>query len=209
MATCNAMFNAPAGLFRQHPESSSRLLHFPWLEATRKARTDKGGRNYKTYVDDFIEVVGKQTLPQSVLEAVMEESGVAEEAVFKIRKKDGGDRDVPAADVKDVYKNIYDDWPTHTVSKHRAVFAELDMLGPIADKLCKQENYKVCIFGHSHKKEIDKDSWFVDKRIYANSGYWCGEQCTFVETERTSSGYDVCIVKWLEGRIERGQAKSI
>lgn len=84
------------------------------------------------------------------------------------------------------------------------------MLGPIADKLCKDGNYQVCILGHSHKSEIDKDTWFVNERIYANAGYWCGAKCTFVETEKTATGYDVSIVKWLgDKKIERREMVSI
>jgi hypothetical protein len=107
-------------------------------------------------------------------------------------------------------KDIYNDWPSTIVSKPRAVFAELDMLGPIADKLCKDGLYQVCIFGHSHKSDIDRDTWFVNDRIYANSGYWCGSKCTFVEAEKVDNGYKVCIVKWVgHNEIERGQSESI
>lgn len=204
-----AMFNAPA-------RYSSNIMGLPLgyfisrIEATRKALTDREARTYKTYVDDFIEVGGKQTLPQSVLEAVIEEADLDEDIEYKVKRKGGTDQSISAQLVKSVYKDIYNDWPRNIVSKHRAVFAELDMLGPIADKLCKDGNYQVCIFGHSHKSEIDKDSWFLDDRIYANAGYWCGSQCTFVETEKTATGYDVCIVKWLgSNKIKRGELVSI
>jgi len=70
-----AMFNAPA-------RYSNNIMGLPLgyfisrVEATRKALTNKEARTYRTYVDDFIEVLGKQTLPQSVLEAVIEETGL-------------------------------------------------------------------------------------------------------------------------------------
>lgn len=204
-----AMFNAP-------PRYSSNIMGLPLgyfisrIEATRKAMTNKDGRSYQTYVDDFIEIFGEQTLPQSVLEAVIEEAGLDEDIEFKIKRKNGQVQTVPATEVKDIYKNIYADWPSTLVSKHRAIFAELDMLGPIADKLCKDGFYQVCIFGHSHKSEIDRDTWFVNDRIYANSGYWCGENCTFVETEKNTGGYEVCIVKWTgNNQIVRGKSVSI
>ena len=204
-----AMFNAPARF-------SKNIMGLPLgyfisrIEATRKAMTDSEGRNYRTYVDDFIEVAGKQALPQSVLEAIIEEADLDEDIKYKVKRKGGTDQSISALLVKDVYKDIYNDWPTNIVSKHRAVFAELDMLGPIADKLCKDGNYQVCILGHSHKSEIDKDTWFVNDRIYANAGYWCGAKCTFVETEKTDTGYDVCIAKWLgDNEIERGEMVSI
>lgn len=191
-----AMFNAPA-------RYSNNIMGFPLgyfisrTEATRKALTNRKSRTYRTYVDDFIEVAGKQTLPQSVLEAVIEEADLDEDIEYRVKRRNGTDQAISALIVKDVYKDIYNDWPTNNVSKHRAIFAELDMLGPIADKLCKDGNYQVCIFGHSHKSEIDRDTWFVDDRIYANTGYWCGAECTFVETEKTATGYDVSTVRWL------------
>jgi len=204
-----AMFNAPA-------RYSNNIMGLPLgyfisrIEATKKAMTNREGRTYRTYVDDFIEVAGKQALPQSVLEAVIEEADLDEGIEYKVKRKGGTDQSISALLVKDVYKDIYNDWPSSIVSKHRAVFAELDMLGPIADKLCKDGNYQVCILGHSHKSEIDKDTWFVNERIYANAGYWCGAKCTFVETEKTATGYDVSIVKWLgDKKIEQREMVSI
>jgi UDP-2,3-diacylglucosamine pyrophosphatase LpxH len=204
-----AMFNAPA-------RYSKNILGLPLgyfisrIEATRKGMSDKDGRTYHTYVDDFIEMFGEQTLPQSVFEAVIEEAGLDEDICFKIKRTNGEIHSKAATDVKEFYKNIYNDWPSSRVSRHRAVFAELDMLGPIADKLCKDGYHQVCIFGHSHKSEIDKDTWFVNDRIYANTGFWCGEECAFVEAEATSSGYDVGIVEWFgNDRIERGRHESI
>ncbi len=204
-----AMFNAPARF-------SGNYLGLPLgyfisrIEASRKAMTNQDDRTYHTYIDDFIEMPGKQTLPQCVLEAVIEEADLDEDIQFKVKRKNGQELSISASDVKERYKDIYNDWPTAIVSKHRAILAELDRLGPIADKLCKNGKNKVCIFGHSHKSEIDKDTWFVEDRLYANAGYWCGSKCTFVEVEKTSKNYDVCIVKW-EGnkKLSRGKIYSI
>ena len=204
-----AMFNAP-------PQFSHNILGLPLgyfisrVEASKKAMTNSEGRAYQTYVDDFIEVVGRASLPQCVLEAVIEEAELDEDIEYKVKRKDGKEKPIPASDVKETYKDIYDDWPTSLVSKHRAVFAELDMLGPVADKLCKKGKYKVCIFGHSHKSEIDKDTWFVNDRIYANAGYWCGGKCTFVEVEEKSNDYHVCLVTWLDNdKIKRDKIYSV
>ncbi len=204
-----AMFNAPARF-------SNNIMGLPLgyfisrVEATRKGMTDLEGRFYQTYVDDFIEMFGEQTLPQSVFEAVIEEAGLDEEIEFKISRKNGPVLSQPATKVKEVYKDLYDDWPSKTISKHRALFAELDMLGPIADKLCKDGFYQVCILGHSHKSEIDRDRWFVNDRIYANSGYWCGSECTYVEAEKRDNGYEVSLVKWMgNDQIKRIESKTI
>ncbi|HLC15555.1 MAG TPA: metallophosphoesterase [Thermodesulfovibrionia bacterium] len=190
-----AMFNAPARF-------SDNYLGLPLgyfisrIEASRKAMTNKDDRTYQTYIDDFIEVSGKLTLPQCVLEAVIEEADLDEEIEFKVKRENGQEQSIALRDVKEMYKDIYNDWPTGIISRHRAVFAELDMLGPIADTLCKNGVNKVCILGHSHKCEIDKDAWFVKDRVYANAGYWCGSQCTLVEVEKKEEKYDVCIKKW-------------
>lgn len=204
-----ALFNAP-------PRYSQNYMGLPLgyfisrIEATRKAMTNRDGRCYQTYVDDFVEMLGEQTLPQSVLEAVIEETGLDEDIEYKIKRPNGLVQSVAATEIKEIYKNIYNDWPSSIVSKHRAVFAELDMLGPIADKLCKDGYYQVCIFGHSHKSEIDRDTWFVNDRIYANSGYWCGSKCTFVEAERSDGGYNVGLVQWVgHNEIKRMESRTI
>lgn len=204
-----ALFNAPAR-FSQNIMGLPLGYFISRIEATQKGMTDSDDRNYHTYVDDFIEMFGDQTMPQSVFEAVIEAAGLSEDLEFKLKRINGPEQSVSAGEVKEVYKDIYNDWPTTFVSKHRAVFAELDMLGPIADKICKDGYYQVCVLGHSHKSEIDRDTWFVNDRIYANSGYWCGSKCTFVETERINGGYEVGIVKWLgNNRIEREKSVSI
>ena len=131
-----ALFNAP-------PRFSKNIMGYPLgyfisrIEATKMALTNSQARSYHTYVDDFIEMFGEQTLPQSVFEAVIEEAGLDENIEFKIKRKNGLVQSVSAREVKEVYKDIYNDWPNSIVSKQRAVFAELDMLGPIADKICK------------------------------------------------------------------------
>lgn len=188
-----ALFNAPATF--SHNLYGLPLGYFmSRLEATKKGRTNREGRHYRTYVDDFLELVTKATLPQCALDAVLEEVGLCTNTEFVVKLDDGSIVRPTAADVREIYKDIYEDWPTATVSKPRAAMAELDRLNCVADLLCKNGKAKVCVFGHSHKAEIDKDTWFCDDRIYANSGYWCGNQCTFVEIEGT---YTVRLVRWI------------
>lgn len=196
-----ALFNAP-------PKFSRNIMGLPLgyfltrIEATRKARTNSDARNYRTYIDDALELLGQQTLSQCVIEALLEEANLDEDTKFTLRKRDNSFHCVSAAEVKETYRNLYDDWPATIVSKPRAVFAELDRLGPIADRLCKHGKRKVCVMGHSHRAEIDKDSWFCDDRIYANSGYWCGSRCTFVEVDKDEGDkYTVKLGKWSQGQM--------
>ena len=66
----------------------------------------------------------------------------------------------------------------------------------------------VVIFAHSHAATIDKDSWFVDDRIYANTGSVCGGQLTYVETSKLDpdgSGIRVSVYEWTDD----GSTKSL
>ncbi|MBN2716500.1 MAG: metallophosphoesterase [Deltaproteobacteria bacterium] len=190
-----ALFNAP-------PRFSRNISGLPLgyfisrMEATRKARYNNGGRHYKTYVDDFLEILGKATLSQGVFEAVLEETKLSDNEVFVFRNYSGARQTVDAETIKDTYANLYDDWNSQVISRPRAVMAELDRLEPIADRLCKHGKYKVCIMGHSHKFDVDVDRAFVDDRVYANAGYWCGAQCTFVEVNLTGRQYGVSLKQW-------------
>ena len=62
------------------------------------------------------------------------------------------------------------------------------------------------IFGHCHQWELDKDSWFVDDRIYANCGTWCDEKkpCTFVESQKDKNEriHIVRVMKWKDGKVK-------
>lgn len=196
-----ALFNAP-------PKFTNNIMGLPLgyflsrIDATRKAQTNSDSRNYRTYLDDALELLGKQTLSQCVLEALLEEANLDEDTKFILKKRDGSTFPVKASEVKETYKDLYDDWPATIVSKPRAVFAELDKLGPVADLLCKHGKRQVCVMGHSHKAEIDKDSWFGDTRVYANSGFWCGSNCTFVDVEKDdNSNYTVKLGRWSNGTV--------
>ena len=206
-----ALFNAPP-YFSEHFYGLPIGYFISRIEATRKGKTNRGSRSYRTYLDDFLEMVGPATLPQCVLEAVLEEAGLGDDAVFKVKTKSGDVVPIEAGRVKERYKGVYEDWPDQVISTPRAVFAELDRLGPIADRLCKHGKHKVCIFGHSHKGEIDKDTWFVDDRIYANTGYWCGARCTFVETGKLDSenAYQVRLMRWQRsGKIKQEKMQKL
>ncbi|MBN2528547.1 MAG: metallophosphoesterase [Deltaproteobacteria bacterium] len=200
-----ALFNSPP-FYSDHYHGLPLGYFIARMEATRKAATGDGNRNYKTYVDDALEVFGKSTLSQCVFEAVQEESNLADNVQFVMNENF---LPLPASDVKERYRNIYEDWPNRVVSKPRAVFAELDMLGPIADRLCKMNGYKVCIFGHSHHAEVDRNTWFVEDRIYANSGYWCGSDCTFIEVEKENEKYTVHLNQWKNQQIESITSTSV
>jgi len=81
------------------------------------------------------------------------------------------------------------------------VMAEIGYLDDAADRLCKKNDTNIVIFGHSHDWVLDKDSWFVADRIYANCGTWCdspGKPWTYVEieTRRESKERAVRVQSW-------------
>ncbi|MDJ0762163.1 MAG: metallophosphoesterase [Myxococcota bacterium] len=201
-----ALFNAPP-YFSKHIMGLPLGYFISRVEATRKAMTNDGSRNYRSYLDDMLEILGPATLPQCVFEAVLEEANLSEETVFHIN---GVPDHVPASIVKETYKDIYSDWPTRVVSRPRAVLAEMNRLEPIADRICKNGEFKVCVFGHSHKWDIDKDTLFCDDRIYVNAGYWCGSNCTFAEIEKRGGGkYIARLRKWQKGKLHKIASESV
>lgn len=56
----------------------------------------------------------------------------------------------------------------------------------VGDRLCHKKGYKIVIFGHTHKAKIDKDSYLVADRIYANAGCWSQKKahCIMVDLNK-------------------------
>ena len=201
-----ALFNAPARF-------SNNYMGLPLgyfisrIEATKKAVTGQQIRKYQTYVDDFLEMVGRPTLPQCVFEAVIEEAELDETLEFKLMQFERRQLEHLSRKSKRIFTRT-----SMKIGRTRSFRGTGRFLPnwtcwvPVADKLCKNGKFNVVIFSHSHKCEIDKDTWFVDDRIYANTGFWCGSRCTFVETEKTTNRHRVRTVQWMGGnRIVKGK----
>ena len=94
---------------------------------------------------------------------------------------------VKAGNIQKMYADLYDEWGARrgTGKAFKSLVAEIGWLADIADNICKSSGPNVVVFGHSHRAELDKDSWFVDDRIYANCGTWCDDDKppNFVEVE--------------------------
>jgi len=203
-----AMFNAPDPI--NNPRNRLPLGYFiSRVAATKAARTGDAKRHYWTYFDDFLELLGPQKLPQAAFEAIMEEAGLSENTEIIIGTQEGKLDEtkitVKASEVKQKYANLYEQWES-TYGKgmaFKAVMAEIGYLGDLADYLSKKGDTNIIIFGHSHASELDKDSWFVDDRIYANCGAWCDEKepCAYVETEKNDEKerYFVRLFEWKKG----------
>jgi UDP-2,3-diacylglucosamine pyrophosphatase LpxH len=185
--SAHAMFNAPDPI----NNSRSRLplgYFISRCDATKASKTGRSHRHYWTYIDDFLELLGPEKIPESVFEAVLEEAGLPDDAEIKMYPVAGKAKSINAREVKAKYADLYEQWKTHhgPGMAFKAVMAEIGYLGDLADNISKKGDTNIVIFGHSHDSELDKDSWFVEDRIYANCGTWCEDKKapTFVETEK-------------------------
>lgn len=197
-----AMFNAPDPI--NDPRSRIPLGYFiSRVSATKMARTRDSKRHFWTYFDDMLEILGPQTLPQSVFEAILEEANLRDTDDFILGETPNGTQiKITASAVKEKYANLYEQWENHYGKgiAFKAVMAEIGYLGDFADHLSKNGDTNIVIFGHSHDSELDKDSWFVKDRIYANCGAWCDENkpCSFIETQKDDKNktYHVRLMEW-------------
>lgn len=162
------------------------------LGETRKARANL----IVQIIDELFQVMGPEKLPESVLDAL-------KDAVEMTRESKEVDLfnmgNICAAqeynDVRERYRNLFDDWKEAVGfwQSVQMIMCELNRLGTVADQLCR-DGVDIVVFGHSHDTKMDKDTWFVKDRIYANCGYWCGfgekenveDNAHFVETDGKS-----------------------
>ena len=162
------------------------------LGETRKARASL----VLQIIDESFQVMGPEKLPESVLDALKD----AVEMTHKSNEVDLFDMGNMCAaqeykDVRERYRNLFDDWKEAIGfwQSVQMIMCELNRLGTVADQLCR-DGVDIVVFGHSHDTKMDKDSWFVKDRIYANCGYWCGfgekekveDNAHFVQTDGTS-----------------------
>ncbi|MDY6851698.1 MAG: metallophosphoesterase [Thermodesulfobacteriota bacterium] len=127
-------------------------------------------------IDESFQVMGPEKLPESILDAL-------KDAVDRTHGPNTVDKfnmgricpDQKYGDVRERYKNLFDDWRESAGfwPSIQMIMCELNRLGTVADQLCRN-GVDIVVFGHSHDTKMDKDTWFVKDRIYANCGYWCG-----------------------------------
>lgn len=146
-------------------------------------------------IDESFQVMGPEKLPESILDTL-------KDAVRKTKSIEINDFEMGHIcetqtfdDVRERYSNLYEDWLNKAGlwQSTQMILCELNRLGTVADQLCR-DGVNIVIFGHSHDTKMDKDSWFVSDRIYANCGYWCGfgqrekieDNAHFVETDGTT-----------------------
>lgn len=201
--SARAMFNAPDPL--HDPRKRLPLGYFiTRVVSTRAARTGEAEREWARYLDDLLETLfSSQRVAASVFEAVLEEANIPESATIAMPDNTS----ITVHEVKERYADLYDRWcDTHKGfgAGVRAVLAEFNYMDDMADQLCKRGGTNIVVLGHSHKPEIDKDTWFVDDRIYVNAGAWCEKEASgsFVEVETVDKEHFVRLREW-DGKDSR------
>ncbi|MCP4898536.1 MAG: hypothetical protein GY906_16300 [bacterium] len=212
--SAHAIFNAPDPI--NNPRTRIPLGYFiSRVAATRMHRNGNGRRHFWTYIDDLLETLGPQTLPSSVFEAMLEEADLPGDTDILMPPVGGVESSIKADDVKTRYEDLYQQWVTHhgPGKAFKSLLAEISMLGRVADSLCKKSDTNIVVFGHSHDWKLDKDSWFVGDRVYANCGTWCDpdKPATFVETQKDNAcrEHNVRVMKWKKNKAVKLGSKSV
>jgi UDP-2,3-diacylglucosamine pyrophosphatase LpxH len=148
---------------------------------TRLSNTIPGGadalRNIPSYFDDLLEAVfTPQNLFSSMIEALAEKAGLSDTDEIALPDDNG----VSIGKLKARYQKLSQQYTTDQVITN--IYDRRYMDVP-ADRLCHEKQYKVAVFGHTHKNYMDKDWVFVDDRIYANTGCWCMNEAHCVEID--------------------------
>ena len=133
-----------------------------------------------SYLDDVIELAaGKSNIFASIIEGLAERAGVTEVVM------DAKGRSLSTETIKTMYEPLAAKYSSFTAGKRMAEEGELEHFG---DRLSEKKGYKVVIFGHTHKARIDKDSFLVADRIYANTGCWSQKKAHCVIADQDKRG---------------------
>lgn len=200
-----ALFNAPDRA--NNPGTGIPLGYFISRVVATKAR-DSGNGDIPVlrHIDDLLEMIGPNTLAESVLSTVMEEAGVTDKDTIFLQNETGKQSTITLGEVKVKFRNLF------TQVQERVglgmaikyVLAEIGYLDDIADRICKASGINTVVLGHSHDWELDKDKWFVKNRVYANCGTWCEatKPCTWVESvkDETKGTLQISVQDWNKGK---------
>lgn len=130
-----------------------------------------------SYSNDIIKLAaGKRDFFSALIEALADRADV-KDIVMNSRGKR-----ISINKVKKMYKPLDAKCDLFTALTYLAKEGELENSG---DRLSDKRGYKTVIFGHTHKAKIDKDSFLVADRIYANTGCWCQKKahCIIVDVK--------------------------
>ena len=133
-----------------------------------------------SYSDDIVKLVaGKSNFFSLLITALADRAGV-NEIVMNSRG-----RKLSITEINRMYKPLKTKYPPIRALLKLALEGELENVG---DRLCNKKGYKIVIFGHTHKAKIDKDSFLVADRIYANAGCWSQKKAHCVIADLARNG---------------------
>jgi UDP-2,3-diacylglucosamine pyrophosphatase LpxH len=207
--SAHAMFNAPDPM--NNPGYRLPLGYYiSRVMASKTYNTGHADRHWWTYVDDMLEAVGPDKFASCVFEAVLEDARLDVNAEIIMPKRSGQTVTVSAQQILKKYENLYSQWKERVGAgmAFKSILAEIGYLDDAADRLCKKNDTNIVVFGHSHDWILDKDSWFVEDRVYANCGTWCDspkKPWTYVEVETLRERHErwVRIQQWLDDKPDK------
>jgi hypothetical protein len=164
-----AMFNARDEL--HDPTDGFPLGYFiTRILASSDKEYDRPGSVIR-YVDDLLEAaITTSTLAESVIEALAELTGKHSSDTFEMP---GARQKLTIAQVQKKYAPLFQRWSEKFGPRYamQAIMGEMGSLGWFADRLCKQNGYRIVVLGHTHASEVDEDSLLLSQsRVYANAG---------------------------------------
>jgi UDP-2,3-diacylglucosamine pyrophosphatase LpxH len=139
----------------------------------------RGFKDLIGYIDDALDLaVGRDNIFEAIIEGLAERAN-ADQIILSAQETISVDQ------VKSLYRSLEHHDQPFKVGKMLANESDLEKFG---DQLSEQHGHKVVVFGHTHVGKIDKDSLFVKKRVYVNSGCWCGKEAYCVVVEPGDGG---------------------
>jgi UDP-2,3-diacylglucosamine pyrophosphatase LpxH len=133
-----------------------------------------------SYSDDIVKLVaGKSNFFSLLIQALADRAKVKEIVMNSKGRK------ISIKEINKMYKPLKKKYPPIRALAKLALEGELEHVG---DRLCKKKGYKIVIFGHTHKAKIDKDSFLLADRIYANAGCWSQKKAHCVIVDKTEKG---------------------
>ena len=133
-----------------------------------------------SYSDDVVKLIaGNPNFFKLLIKALADRAGVKEIVMNSKGRK------ISIKEINKMYKPLAKEHPPIEALTKLALEGELEHVG---DRLCKKKGYKIVIFGHTHKAKIDKDSFLVADRIYANTGCWSQKKAHCVMVDITKKG---------------------
>ncbi len=143
--------------------------------------TGHGILDLPAYLDDILEAaVTSQNIFSTIIEAVAERANLGPDDTIEMP----GGRLVTITELMERYARLAE---VYSASDLLRDLYDRRYLHARADRLCKQLDVDIIVFGHTHNAVLDKDFFLVSDRIYANTGSWCKPNAYCVEIDKSNN----------------------